>query len=384
MAIEALTPDDIVQAKQQLEAEGHYASADRILARIGRGSKKTVLRYLRELPPAPGAPADPAPVPEVDPVTRAEAAVHQAETHFQDARDALLHAKTVLLATQNLPIAGILRGTLHPTDEVHEQALEDVLAAKQLYDTAWASREAARQHLEQVTQQHRRGHQEQWVQQHAPALVAAVAYWEEKLRTAPNDGLRAQAKKESQAARYAWHQLARLRLDPIGVWSHSGVGAHRVEGRWHVSKQDLVNAAKLVVEQHRFALDPSMPLAAVMLHELASYRGLQHQTTGHITYSAWREKDHDDLVFCLAMVCWWGELLAQSMTSDLVLGRALSGPQLPSRWQDPQSTARPRLGRLRVFPGTYAAHPPFDEASWDEAKRAVGDGRPVPRSPHAP
>ena len=117
---------------------------------------------------------------------------------------------------------------------------------------------------------------------------------------------------------------------------------------------------------------------------LASYRGLHNQTTGHITYAAWHEKDHNYLVFCLEMVCWWGEWLARSMTSDLDLSRAVDGMRIPSRWIDPQGTPRPRLGRLRVFNDTMPDAPPFDHRSFDEAKRGVAEGRPIPRSPQSP
>ena len=137
MTVDALTRDDILQAKQQLEAEGHYASADRILTRIGRGSKKTVLRYLRELPPAPGAPPDPAPVPTpapvpvvrlpaapalerrapvvdpapVDPVAAAAVELREKEEHFEDARRALVAAKLTLLATRPLLSRGFYAAT---------------------------------------------------------------------------------------------------------------------------------------------------------------------------------------------------------------------------------------------------------------------------------
>ena len=44
-----MTLADVLQAKQALEAAGEVASANKILARLGSGSKKTVLKYLHQL-----------------------------------------------------------------------------------------------------------------------------------------------------------------------------------------------------------------------------------------------------------------------------------------------------------------------------------------------
>lgn len=27
----------------------------------------------------------------------------------------------------------------------------------------------------------------------------------------------------------------------------------------------------------------------------------------HVSYAAWREQEHDDLVLAVALACWWGE-----------------------------------------------------------------------------
>ena len=171
---------------------------------------------------------------------------------------------------------------------------------------------------------------------------------------------------------------------PVGIFSHRGASVTRDGAVWHVPKRDLISAAEVALQTQRVVFDPRLPFVPEMVHELESYRRTQDTMTGHESYAAWREKDHDDLVFSLAMVCWWGELLARTLTSDLDLSRGLAGTQMPARWQDPQATPRPRLGRLRVFPGTTSDDPPFDQASWDAAKRAMGEGRPAPRSPHAP
>ena len=41
--------------------------------------------------------------------------------------------------------------------------------------------------------------------------------------------------------------------------------------------------------------------------ELQSFRAEQDLRTGHVSYEAYSEQDHDDLVYALAMIAWWGE-----------------------------------------------------------------------------
>ena len=89
---------------------------------------------------------------------------------------------------------------------MHQQALDDVVVAKQYYDEAWRARETARAELGRLHRDHRETHQKAWVQQHRPELVQAVDHWQEHLRTATSDRAHAQAKKEYAAAMFAYQQ----------------------------------------------------------------------------------------------------------------------------------------------------------------------------------
>ena len=122
----------------------------------------------------PRAQQAPPPVPAPDPVQIAEAAL--CET-----REALLHAKLVPLATQPLPIAGILRGSLHPQDEEPDQALEDLAFAKSAYDEAWQALTEARHRHAQRQAAQRQARADAWVAQQHPALAAELARAQETL-----------------------------------------------------------------------------------------------------------------------------------------------------------------------------------------------------------
>lgn len=214
-----MTALDVDRACLALEAEGVTPSGNSVLRHLQQrgvpASKRTVLKYLRlrRLAEAGGpatgfSTAQDAPeygAPQ-GPVEAAERALRLAEVHLGDARDALVQAKTVLLATQPLPIQGILRGQLQPSDDFPAQALEDVDLCKRDYDAAWAQREAARQELERLHRLHREADQKAWVAQMRPQLVETLAHWQEKLRTATSDRMHAQAKKEFQSAMYQYQQ----------------------------------------------------------------------------------------------------------------------------------------------------------------------------------
>jgi hypothetical protein len=143
-------------------------------------------------------------VPVLDPVAAADQALQQAEAALCDARDGLLTAKLRLMATGNLNVGGILRGSLHAKDDEQAQALEEVAFAKGAYDEAWQARDQARWTLDTAEKQHRRQHQEAWVRVHRSYLVQNLAYWEAKTRTATGPML-AEAKKNYELLQFAYN-----------------------------------------------------------------------------------------------------------------------------------------------------------------------------------
>lgn len=239
-----MTLEEVRKAKKAIEAKGRVATYDAVRQRLGRGSRRDIasfMQILRAQPPeepspvaggdpvpdglpldrGPGPAQEPAAPVELDPVVLAEERLAAAEREFFAAREELLHAKVTLVATKNLVVENILHGSLHADDEVHRLAVHDVDIAKQDYDAAWQQRETARQALEQATQTHRRRHQEAWVAEHQPELVAQLFHWQEDTRTARDDRSFAHAKKELGAARMAYEQaVARAPWNQNGTYPH--------------------------------------------------------------------------------------------------------------------------------------------------------------------
>lgn len=96
-----------------------------------------------------------------------------------------------------------------------------------------------------------------------------------------------------------------VRLVPITITSGTAVTA--AEGGYHVPKKDLVAALQSVLQCRRFHASMALPNGKILAQELATYRVKVSKTTGHESFEAWREHDHDDLVVAVAMPCWYGE-----------------------------------------------------------------------------
>jgi hypothetical protein len=76
---------------------------------------------------------------------------------------------------------------------------------------------------------------------------------------------------------------------------------------WHAPKRELVGTLQSLLQTGRLSWSAALPLAEELSCELASFRVKQSARTGHESFGALREGDHDDLVLALARACWLGE-----------------------------------------------------------------------------
>ena len=81
----------------------------------------------------------------------------------------------------------------------------------------------------------------------------------------------------------------------------------RREGRhvW-VPKRDVVSSVACLLQTARLRIPRNLPGAEVLERELVRFRA-KISISGHDTYEAWREADHDDLVLAVALACWLNE-----------------------------------------------------------------------------
>ncbi len=96
-------------------------------------------------------------------------------------------------------------------------------------------------------------------------------------------------------------------LLPITVTA--GLKATKEEdGSRHVPKKDLVAAALVLAQARpaRLIYSKGLAHAATLAKELESFR-IKITAAANETFGAWREGQHDDLVFAVALACWVGQ-----------------------------------------------------------------------------
>jgi hypothetical protein len=120
-------------------------------------------------------------------------------------------------------------------------------------------------------------------------------------------------------------QLRQAGLSLIAVSLHGGDTVSHVGANYRVPKRDLVGAVQMPLQQQRLQFAEALPLTPVLTQELLSFKVKIDPATAHDSYSAWRERDHDDLVLALALALWWAERTARGRVPDISLAPMLDG-----------------------------------------------------------
>jgi hypothetical protein len=125
-------------------------------------------------------------------------------------------------------------------------------------------------------------------------------------------------------------ELRQIGLDLQAITIHGGDAVTHTGANWRTPKRDLVGAVQLLLQQRRLQIAESLPLTPVLTQELATFRVRIDQATAHDSYSAWRERDHDDLVLATALACWWSIRVLGDKVPEVDLRRSLQGTTQPS------------------------------------------------------
>jgi len=76
---------------------------------------------------------------------------------------------------------------------------------------------------------------------------------------------------------------------------------------WRVPKRDLIGGLQVLLQSGRLKIAYTLEHAETLKSELLNFRVKVNISTGHDSYEAWREGDHDDLVLATALACWYSE-----------------------------------------------------------------------------
>jgi hypothetical protein len=128
-------------------------------------------------------------------------------------------------------------------------------------------------------------------------------------------------------------------LEPYGVTIHGGDNIIRESPRrWKLPKRELAALLVSLYQGRRLHVAEDLAHAATLTREMAAFRVKIDLRTGHDSYEAWREHDHDDLVLAVALACWY----AARPIADSTIAVGPPDPRLSYL-----SSLRPSLGRLR-------------------------------------
>jgi hypothetical protein len=95
-----------------------------------------------------------------------------------------------------------------------------------------------------------------------------------------------------------------------------GDSVSRAEGGGlRVPKRDLASAPLVLMQNKQLKIAEGLALAPVLKRELLTFKVKINIATGHDSYEAWREGEHDDLVLAVAMACWTGERYLKKLDS---------------------------------------------------------------------
>jgi hypothetical protein len=101
----------------------------------------------------------------------------------------------------------------------------------------------------------------------------------------------------------------------------------------YVPKKELASTLVAVYQSRRLQMPAGLELGPVLIKELLNFRPKINIATGNVSFEAWRERDHDDLVLSVAMALWLAE--SQAMRA---------GVWFVDRWAGDEAESERRMG----------------------------------------
>jgi hypothetical protein len=96
----------------------------------------------------------------------------------------------------------------------------------------------------------------------------------------------------------------KLQYVMVSVTEDDAVISEEVNHR--VSKKELISNLQFLFISERLRVKQDLPLSNIFIKELLGYR-LKNTSQDHENQRVSKERNHDDLVFALALACWYGQ-----------------------------------------------------------------------------
>jgi Terminase RNaseH-like domain len=116
------------------------------------------------------------------------------------------------------------------------------------------------------------------------------------------DMLRREFSRRSERAEY----VPKVDFRPVSVTGSQTTlkRPERSNGYWSVPKKDLVFPAVAAFQQKRMRIAKGVEDRDALVNELKNYKRTTNIATGNMAFEPWRESDHDDLLFAVALALW--------------------------------------------------------------------------------
>jgi hypothetical protein len=117
---------------------------------------------------------------------------------------------------------------------------------------------------------------------------------------------------------------AKLSVTPVIISAGQSVQPMD-RGGFMVPKKDLVTGLQMALQGRRLKVAPGLQYADLLVSELTSFR-LRRVTLAETEDAEWRVGRHDDLVFAVALACWFADRFSRDRPTISY------GPSLMDQW----------------------------------------------------
>jgi hypothetical protein len=104
--------------------------------------------------------------------------------------------------------------------------------------------------------------------------------------------------------RAVYDMFVEEQLEPVAITITGGDKVNPDDAGYRVPKRDLVSAVKVLQSQRRLKVAPGIVHGELLAKEMQVFKYKLDSATGHDSYGAWREGQHDDLVLSVACAVW--------------------------------------------------------------------------------
>lgn len=91
----------------------------------------------------------------------------------------------------------------------------------------------------------------------------------------------------------------------VGINITGGSSVNEIEGGFNVPKKELVAALQVLIQSERIKIAKDLEFKDILRQEILNFKVKIDERTGHESFEAWREQEHDDMVLSTAIACWY-------------------------------------------------------------------------------